>query len=78
MLKSESFIESGASRETSDELMEAILFAAGGDEARAERIWENGPNDAELVCIIERVTKNGLHETTDFCWGAAGPNWTVE
>jgi len=69
------FIDSAASRETSSELMEAILFAAGGDEARAEAIWENGANDAEMVCIVERVTRNGLFETTDFVWGAAGPNW---
>jgi len=69
------FIETADSRETSHELMEAILFAAGGDAERAEHIWENGANDAELVCIVERVTKNGLHETTDFVWGAAGANW---
>lgn len=69
------FLSTAASRETSPELMEAILFAAGGDEAAAEEIWTDGPNDAELVCIVERVTKNGLRETTDFCWGAEGSNW---
>ena len=69
------FIETADSRETSRELMEAILFAAGGDEEKAERIWEDGPNDAELVCIVERVTKNGLLETTDFFWGESGREW---
>lgn len=78
MIKSDSFIDSADSRETSKELMEAILFAAGGDEARAVSIWENGPSDAELVCIIERVTKNGLYATTDFVWGAAGNGWAGE
>lgn len=69
------FLNTADGRETSPELMEAILFAAGGDETAAEAIWADGPNDAELVCIVERVTKNGLHETTDFCWGAEGSNW---
>ena len=71
------FIETADSRETSTELMEAILFAADGNEARAEQIWADGPSDAELVCIVERVTKNGLHETTDFVWGAAGEQWAT-
>ncbi|MFT0137264.1 YccJ family protein [Alcanivoracaceae bacterium MT1] len=71
------FIESAASRETSVELMEAILEVAGGDEAIAEQIWEDGARDEELVAIIEIVTKNGVHETTDFCWGAAGTDWAA-
>jgi hypothetical protein len=69
------FLATASSRETSPELMEAILFAAGGNEEIAESIWTHGPNSAELVCIVERVTKNGLHKTTDFNWGAAGGNW---
>lgn len=69
------FLDTAAARETSPELMEAILFAAGGDETRAESIWSDGPTDAERVCIIERATANGLHETTDFVWGTAGANW---
>lgn len=69
------FLASAASRETSPELMAAIYFAAGHDEAAADAIWADGPTDAELVCIIERVTKNGLYETTEFCWGANGTRW---
>lgn len=70
-----SFIESAASRETSVELMEAILEVAQGDEDRAVKIWEDGATDAELTAIIEIVTKNGMYETTDFCWGASGSKW---
>lgn len=69
------FIESAASRETSTELMEAILKVAQDDESRAEDIWEDGPSDAELTAIVEIVTKNGMYDTTDFFWGAAGSNW---
>jgi hypothetical protein len=25
--------------------------------------------------LWEHVTNNGLHDTTDFCWGAAGSDW---
>lgn len=64
------FLDSAASRETDPKLMEAILFAAGGNESRAVQIWEDGPTDAELVCIVERVTDNGRTSTTDYCWGA--------
>ena len=69
------FIESAASRETSVELMEAILRVACDDEARAEQIWEDGPTESELVAIIEIVTNNGMYETTDFFWGAEGGDW---
>jgi len=72
------FIETASSRETSEELMEAILRVAGGDEARAEKIWEDGPTDAELTAIVEIVTNNGMYETTDFFWGAAGNDWANE
>lgn len=70
-----SFIKSAASRETSVELMEAILEVARGDEERALKIWEDGATGAELTAIIEIVTKNGMYETTDFCWGASGSQW---
>lgn len=68
------FTESAASRETSPELMDAIL-EVGGDEAQAVRIWEDGPTHAELDALIEIVTKNGMYETTDFVWGEAGEHW---
>lgn len=68
------FLKSADSRETSAELMEAILFVAGGNEARAVRIWED-PSERELVNIWERVTKNGLIDASEFCWGAEGSRW---
>jgi len=72
-----SFIETAASRETSEELMEAIFRVAGRDEGRAVKIWEDGPTDAELTAIIEIVTGNGRTETTDYCWGSAGSGWAT-
>ena len=42
-----------------------------------ETICENGPNDAEMAEIVKIVTKNGMYETTDFFWGAAGENWSA-
>ena len=72
------FLESAAARETSPELMEAIRFVAGGDDARAAHMWANGITGDELVSIIERVTHNGLHEPTDFVWGAMGSHWAIE
>jgi hypothetical protein len=67
------FIESANSRETSAELMEAILYVAGSEGA-AVRVWEE-PTEAEALAIWERVTKNGLLDSTDFCWGVAGSGW---
>ena len=68
------FIETGDARETSNEIMLAILFVAGGNESVAERIWEN-PTDAELIAICERSTKNGLIDASDLFWGAASNRW---
>lgn len=69
------FLESAAARETSPELMEAIHFVAGRDDARAEAIWEDGGTPGELASIVERVTRNGLHDAAEFCWGDAGEWW---
>lgn len=68
------FLETADSRGTSTELMEAILFVAGSNEAEAERVWEE-PTETEMVSIWERVTKNGLVDANEFCWGAAGSHW---
>ena len=76
-IKMTNFVDTADSRETSRELMVAILQVAGGDEDRAESIWENGPNDAEMAEIVKIVTQNGMYETTDFVWGAAGENWAA-
>ncbi len=69
------FIASADSRETSPEIMEALAFFAH-NRAEAEALW-NG--DIDGIChptdIWENVTKNGLREPEQFCWGAAGRNW---
>ena len=67
------FIESATSRETSAELMEAILAVAGSEQA-AERVWED-PSNREALAIWERVTKNGQRSASEFCWGANGSTW---
>lgn len=71
------FIESADSRGTSSELMEAILYVAGGNEAEAGRIWER-PTEAEQIAIWERVTKNGLIADTEFYWGESGNDWATD
>lgn len=67
------FLSTAASRETSPELMEAIL-AVAGNESRAVRVWED-PTEAEALAIWERVTKNGLLDSGEFTWGASGSDW---
>ena len=68
------FLETGDSRETSREIMDAILFIAAGDERAAERIWD-APDDRELLAIWGRVTQNGLIAADDYCWGWSGNQW---
>ena len=70
------FIASGDSRETSPEIMRAIAFFAR-NTAEAERLW-NGDGFGEICHTTdfwEAVTHNGLYETVEFCWGAAGRAW---
>ena len=80
------FIDTADARETSQEIMSAILWVARGrdaeriwadpseDETEAERIWA-APSEAEMLAIWERVTKNGLIDASEFCWGASGSDW---
>lgn len=67
------FIDTASRRETSVEIMEAIFAVAGSEEA-AVRVWED-PTYEEALAIWERVTSNGLRDSTDYCWGAAGSDW---
>jgi len=68
------FIKSGASRETSDEIMAAIAKIAR-NPTEAERIWE-APTDDETCAIAQIATKNGADGIpSDYCWGAAGSDW---
>ena len=69
------FLKTADSRGTSPEIMEAILFCAGGDEINASIIWED-PTKTEILAILGIVTKNDLHDAKDFYWGAAGSNWS--
>ena len=67
------FIDTADSRDTSREIMAAILAVAGSDTAAA-RVWEN-PTYEESLAVWERVTNNGNTDSTDFFWGAAGSAW---
>jgi hypothetical protein len=68
------FLHSGSSRETSQEIIAAIFSVAQRDDVNAERIWSE-PTPAELLAVWEIVTKNGLRAAADYCWGAAGYQW---
>ena len=74
--QSAEFIATADSRCTSTEIMEAIAYFAR-DINEAESLW-NGDGFgtvAHMSDIVERVTKNGLHDVTGFYWGAAGNKW---
>lgn len=71
--KKTDIINEAESRETSVEIMQAIAEISRS-YSDAVRIWEN-PTNPELVAIFERVTKNGLIDSTEFCWGVNGSNW---
>ena len=68
-----SFTNTADSRETSIEIMAAIELLAS-NEKEAVRIWEE-PTEQEIIAIWERVTKKGLNDSKDFCWGASGDSW---
>lgn len=72
----EDFIASGDARETSREIMEAIAFFARS-LPEAETLW-NG-DGLGRIChpsdLWEKVTKNGLLDPAEFCWGASGNRW---
>jgi hypothetical protein len=68
------FLHSGDSRETSQEIINAIWSLSQWDELAAERIWTE-PDQNELLAIWEIVTGNGSRAATDYCWGASGNQW---
>ena len=68
------FLRSGDSRETSQEIINAIWSLSRGDEVESERIWTE-PDPEELLAIWEIVTGNGLHAAAEYCWGASGYQW---
>ncbi len=70
------FLASADRRETSKEIMEAIVFFAR-DLREAEELW-NGDGFGRICNpsdLWENVTGNGGRDPTDFCWGAAGRDW---
>ena len=62
------------SLETSVEIIEAIGYITDDDEQDMMAIWES-PSVEELRAIWERVTGNGLKDSTDYFWGEQGSNW---
>ena len=68
------FSHSGDSRETSQEIIDAIWSISDRTDVDAERIWTE-PEPNEMLAIWEIVTGNGLRATTDYCWGASGGAW---
>ena len=71
------FIATAASRETSTEVMEAIVFFAR-DEKEAEDFW-NGDfaGRVDYLSIWEHATNNGQLDV-NLCWGDGGDNWAEE
>lgn len=72
------FIETGASRETSTEVMEAIAFFAR-DLTEAEAIWSGDAigKACTMQDIWENATSNGANDV-NLCWGDAGETWAEE
>lgn len=70
------FVDEAASRETSDEIMQAIDWLARHDYDESVRIWEE-PTYEEALAIWERVTSNGVRRSSDYCWGAEGSRWAA-
>ena len=70
------FLDSADSRETSPKLMAAILKVAGS-ENDAVKVWE-APTEDQKIAIWEVVTKNGLIDASELCWGESGDSWAEE
>jgi hypothetical protein len=63
------FIASGASRETSSEIMEAIAFFAR-DENEAEDFWNGGfDGRVDFLSIWEKATGSGNLDAAHLAWG---------
>ena len=72
----EAFLFSGASRETSREIMEAIVYFSA-TEADAVTLWENGLGYVGPTPEVfwGFVTDSGTRPSTDFMWGTLGRAW---
>lgn len=71
------FIESAASRETSIDILSAIIKVAGKNVNDLVRLWES-PTETEAIAIWAEVTGNGRIDSTQFFWGAAGNRWAYD
>lgn len=71
------FLESASSRETSIEILAAMLTIAKDDVSEATRMWESA-TDTELLAIWANVTQHGKIDSESFCWGAAGHRWAYD
>jgi len=69
----EQFINSSNSRQTSPEILEAIVRQSDSARNPAD-IWDD-PTYPEALAIWEIVTDNGLRDSTDYLWGEAGDAW---
>lgn len=67
------FLATGASRETCDDVMRAIVaFANSADEA--EQIWEEGLenwSDDNVKAFVDTATRDGRVDLEDLIWGAS-------
>lgn len=71
------FIESAAEKNTSVEILEAILHISKNYEDVAELCWETGLIKALMNIVIKMVTQDGKLDTTEFHWGNAGTEWAT-
>jgi len=69
----EQCLSSSDSRQTSPEILEAIVRQSDSARSPAD-IWD-APTYPEALAIWERVTDNGLRDSADYLWGEAGDAW---
>jgi len=67
------FLNSSDSRQTSPEILVAIMHHADSARSPAD-IWTD-PTYPEALAIWETVTDNGLRDSADYLWGEAGSDW---
>jgi len=70
----EQFMNSSDSRQTSQEILEAIAIQSDRERSQAD-IWD-AQTYQEALAIWERVTDNGRRDSADYlCGEAVGNNW---
>jgi len=66
------FLKSADSRETSQEIIDAIWKIAGGDEKLAVKIW-NEPTESQHIDVLDMIKED--HEPDELFWGEHGSRW---